>query len=158
MDKMNYQCIVSALECCLSVPVKCNECQYNRGAECEALDERQYDVFPVALIEDALALLKEFKPRVMTLDEVKQMGLINYKASDYEEVCYLERIDSKYVTPSSPMWHEAFYDGDDSALDIEYPIMASDFYVHGYVEDYGKTHRCWTTKPTEEMRKNVKWE
>lgn len=37
-----------------------------------------------------------------------------------------------------------------------------DFLETGYrkytVESYGKTWRCWTEKPTEEERKNAKWE
>ena len=87
-----------------------------------------------------LALLKEQETRVMTLDEVKSFDW------DY---CYLEeeRLPGKEYRSVC---------GDYALTCITWPCIASMRIQHGD-NSYGKRWRCWTTKPTGEQRKAVKW-
>ena len=98
------------------------------------------DVDPWAK-EMAEELLKDQEARVMTLDEVK--------AFDWE-YCYLEeeRLPGKeYRTVC----------GDYAITCITWPCIASMRIQHGD-DNYGKKWRCWTAKPTENQRQEVKWE
>ena len=89
---------------------------------------------------DALALLKEQEPWVMTLDEVK--------AFDWD-YCYLEeeRLPGKEYRSVC---------GDYALTCITWPCIASMRIQHGD-DNYGKKWRCWSAKPTDEQRKAVKW-
>ena len=91
--------------------------------------------------EDALALLREQEPRVMTLEEVK--------AFDWD-YCYLEeeRLDGKEYRAVC---------GDYALTCITWPCVTSMRIQHGD-EKYGKKWRCWTHKPTDEQREAVKWD
>lgn len=92
------------------------------------------------IAEDALALLKEQEPRLLTLEEVKKFDW---------EYCYLEeeRLPGKeYRTVC----------GDYALTCITWPCVASMRIQHGD-NNYGKKWRCWTAKPTDEQRKAVKW-
>ena len=93
------------------------------------------------LVHDALELLKEQEPRVMTLDEVK--------AFDWD-YCYLEeeRLPGKTYRAIC---------GDYALTCITWSCIASMRIQHGD-DHYGKKWRCWTAKPTEDQRQAVKWE
>lgn len=94
-----------------------------------------------AMAADALALLREQEPRVMTLEEVK--------AYDWD-YCYLEeeRLPGKEYRAVC---------GDYALTCITWPCVTSMRIQHGD-EKYGKKWRCWTHKPTDEQRKAVKWD
>jgi len=88
------------------------------------------------LCDDALALLKEQEPRVMTFEEIMlcsdwvwceySSGYQGwYKMEEYDKECCLFR------------W-------EDTTTDI--------------VDDYGVKWRCWTSRPTNEQRKAVAWD
>ena len=108
--------------------------------------EKNKNIHPLAvenmrLLEaDALALLKEQEPRVMTLEEVKAFGW------DY---CYLEaeRLHGKEYRMVC---------GDYALACITWPFVASMRIQYGD-NGYGKKWRCWSAKPTDEQRKAVKW-
>ena len=93
------------------------------------------------IIEDALALLREQEPRLMTLEEVK--------AYDWD-YCYLEeeRLPGKEYRAVC---------GDYALTCITWPCVTSMRIQHGD-ESYGKKWRCWTARPTDEQRKAVKWD
>ena len=82
-------------------------------------------------------LLKEQEARVMTLEEVK--------AFDWD-YCYLEeeRLPGKE------------YCGDYALTCITWPCVTSMRIQHGD-DSYGKKWRCWSAKPTDEQRQEVKW-
>lgn len=90
--------------------------------------------------DDALALLKEQEARVMTIEEVK--------AFDWE-YCYLEeeRLQGKEYRAVC---------GDYALTCITWPCVTSMRIQHGD-ESYGKKWRCWSAKPTDEQRQEVKW-
>jgi len=90
---------------------------------------------------EAVELLKEQEPRVMTLEEVKSFGW------DY---CYLEeeRLPGKEYRAVC---------GNYALTCITWPCVASMRIQHGD-NSYGRKWRCWTAKPTEEQRKVVKWD
>ena len=93
------------------------------------------------IISEAIALLKEQEPRVMTLDEVK--------AFDWD-YCYLEeeRLPGKEYRSVC---------GDYALTCITWPCIASMRIQHGD-DSYGKKWRCWSARPTDEQRQAVKWD
>lgn len=93
-----------------------------------------------ARVDDAINLLKEQEPRVMTLEEVHEM------AWDY---CYLEEevIKDKVLQ---------IFTGKYRIKCITWPSIAS--CVLGFGDDaYGKRWRCWTSRPTDEQRGATPW-
>ena len=102
-------------------------------------------------INGAIDLLKEQEPRVLTADELYLM----------EHKCvYLERRNSKvYSTEPSIVI------GTSKALFCQYKyflMRENKISDVRYSSDYNKETksgwRCWSAKPTEERRKEVKWE
>ena len=105
-----------------------------------------------SMVADAIAMLKEQEPRVLTADELYLM----------EHKCvYLERRNSQlYLTEPSIVI------GTSKPLALcqyEYILMRenkiSDVrYSNDYNKETKSGWRCWSAKPTEERRKEVKWE
>lgn len=125
--------VIKGLKCCSNhTPgFGCSECPY----ECD-----DFDQCIEAVTYDALELLKEQEPRVLTLEEVKAFGW------DY---CYLEeeRLPGKEYRAVC---------GDYALTCITWPCVTSMRIQHGD-ESYGKKWRCWSAKPTDEQRKAVEW-
>lgn len=46
----------------------------------------------------------------------------------------------------------------DSCISVNVPSQTLDEALELDSENYGKTWRCWTAKPTDEQRKAVKWD
>ena len=98
-------------------------------------------VIPANLLQDALALLKAQEPRVMTLEEVNALDW------DY---CYLEQerlpgneyrgMLGKYIMTC-----------------VTWPSITAAKISQG-VDSYGKTGRCWTSRPTDAQREATPWE
>lgn len=98
--------------------------------------------------EDAIALLKEKEPRVMTLEEVKSMK--------HFTICAVEQ-RSKIIKNV----FNAEYGGIVTLGDKDF----LDFGLYGNIDryrrtegGYGKTWRCWTSRPTDRQREAMKWE
>lgn len=90
-----------------------------------------------------LAILKEQKPRVMTLEEVKRLG--------DSDAMYLQTI----VSPNEVC--TAIYQPDKSGDDyirIVSTWKKTGFYVP---QDYNRSWRCWTSRPTDEQREATPW-
>ena len=94
------------------------------------------------LAADALALLKEQEPRVLTLEEIRSGAV---------EVVWLEDADKAEVIPG--IWFRLSNEGEDEAVDIH----IRDGFVGARLEVYGKTWRAWTSRPDEDQRKAVAW-
>lgn len=100
-------------------------------------------VVPADTVRDALALLKAQEPHVIRFDEI----------DDYE-VLWLEVRDvgteeglAPWVKTRSGNWFS--------------PLLCSELQpdmILSTPEEYGKYCRCWTSRPTDERRKAVKWE
>ena len=98
------------------------------------------------LMDDAFALLKAQEPRVMTLDEVRDL------AGNYE-IVWAEDNGSDdccegYCSP------DLDYRTDEVILWV--PGIECEYEPNNGT--YGKKWRCWTSKPTLEQMKAVKWE
>lgn len=85
------------------------------------------DIFIRGIADDALELLKEQEPHVMTLEE----WIRTPEPADGECMCY--EIKDKGL---QAMLVKAF---------------------DGGRHLYGKAFRCWTSRPTDEQRKAAKW-
>lgn len=115
----------------------------HQGFTCESCEYTEGD----CAVDDAIAMLKAQEPRVMTLEEVKQLergALIAYEAKGLE---LAEDGKNHFVI----VCHAAEYNGMDSRGVI---------WFHGGIGIkgiYGKTVRCWTSRPTDEQREAAPW-
>ena len=133
--------VIKGLECCLKesdhlYSNPCNGCPYE-GQEC--VDRMKADV---------LFLLKEQDARVMTLEEVKGMKRLTICAVEQRSKVIKNTFNAEY--------------GGIVTLGGE---NCTDFGLYGDTNRYrrtearyGKSWRCWTAKPTDEQREEVKWE
>ena len=93
---------------------------------------------------DALDLLKEQQPHVMTLEEVEAaldtVVWVDDKRDENTGTAYalIESYSSKYGYVE--FWH-----------------IGGDFHRAKYV-DYGKTWRCWSSRPTDKQMTEAKWD
>ena len=94
--------------------------------------------------QDALALLKAQEPRVMTLEEVEHFTY----GSPY--------IIETNLIGSEPRLMYGLYSYQGIGGNFDFAI--ADGRKHLFDADYGKTWRCWTSRPTQEQRQAVKWE
>ena len=121
------------LECCYNN--NCGACPYSAIIKCQH-----------KLHSDALALLREQEPRVMTLEEVKQ--------HDNKNNCVWFELPNNIIAA-------VFVIQDRTQTGIISPYVNSEpliFHLYWNNTNYGKTWRCWTAKPTDEQRKAVKWD
>lgn len=135
---MERETIANRLEYCASN--KCDICQQEEGSGFPWIDGRCYGF--TERLYDAIALLKAQEPRLLALDEIHG-----------DMTVWLEDVDK---------------------ADVILAITESEFYaLHGLVRcfitsdnrriapskrEYGIRWRAWTSEPTDEMRKAVKWD
>lgn len=112
--------------------IDCTGCPYQRISPCQN-----------KLVADALALLREQEPRVLTLEKI-QSGTV--------EVAWLECSDKEEVRAG--LWFKRINEGEDEGIIIH----VLDGFEGLRTEVYGKTWRCWSAKPTPEQRKAVPWD
>ena len=137
--------VIKELECCTTLNhngTKCANCEYANqfiNGDCQ-----------IYLLRDALELLKAQEPTVMTWKELIAAALgcspvyIEVKENEDKESC-----DDRWAMMTQ------FRDNITNGV-----IRAMSSYVTSeilFAEWYGKTWRCWTSKPTDEQRKAVKW-
>ena len=97
----------------------------------------------IEAFELAVKALEEQEPRVLTLEELRSLDGTDHFVwlednGEYELYdCYAE------VT--------AYRNN------VELNIFGSEVEFEPDNEEYGKTWRCWSARPTEEQRKAVKW-
>ena len=143
--------VIKGLECCISKDDRCDECPYMTGkeqiGEMNGEPEYVYGCDRLTLTTDALALLKAQEPGVMTLEELREC------------VTYWIEDETGHVVPETIM--------DITGKDImTIPVV---HLTNGYAPIITKTTdgynskrytgwRCWTSQPTDEQRKAVKWE
>lgn len=91
-----------------------------------------------AYCNDALALLQEQEARLMSREEIEGSdGTEFYSEHKGEEYLYMDHIEGP-----------AYLMGNMERFRLKNLRW----------ENYGKTWRCWTAKPTDEQRKTVKWD
>jgi hypothetical protein len=128
-DTEKREKVIRGLESCLRL------CDYNACRECPYGDGT-----PCKLLHDALALLREQEPRVMTFEEIKDnMGV----------PVWVEYADNEnwngYGVPTSD--HKAYI-----------MIYGANAYCANYAHTHNVAWRAWSARPTEEQRKAVKWD
>lgn len=132
--------VIKGLECCISKDDRCDECPYMTGkeqiGEMNGEPEYVYGCDRLALTTDALALLKAQEPRVMGVDEVREW--IGKQRVDREPICV-------EVKDNICAW----------IVSDEYWDMQMDINLSGDL--YGKTWRCWTSRPSAAEREVTAW-
>ena len=132
--------VIKGLECCSQMAGEvCRECPY--ANECE--EGEGLLAGSAHLAADALSLLKAQEPRVMPADEI---------------VLSAEPSKWLWVERKGDYCAEAYKAGKTVsgliAFECETPCA---FLYCEYPGEYGKSWRCWTSRPTEEQREAVKW-
>lgn len=122
---------------------KANRLVWN-GEHCDIMDSDDALTVSYAIV-DAIAALKAQEPRVLTLEELQSIG----KTWDKNTPPYLwvEILDA-------PEWYT------DDKMWVPYSFIRDTINVGSekYNKDnYLKRWRCWTSKPTDEQRKNTLW-
>lgn len=136
---INRDKVIKGLECCTKFSDRtCKDCTYQPAIA--KIDYLCYN----NLMLDALELLKEQEPHVLTLEEVKD-ALDTVVWVDRPQI---ENFSNEYALISlySRKWgyvNLKFIDGDEARW---------------ICEQYGKLWRCWSARPTDEQRKAVKWD
>ena len=132
--------VIKGLECCLTDnPSVCEGCPYLETGCLENVKSFKHDI-----LRDALELLKAREPRVMTLEEVKQHnnqdGCVWFEQPTYNA-------DAAFVLK------------EDFMTQVISPYILGEPINHGYWTNgnYGKTWRCWTSRPTDEQREEIPW-
>lgn len=99
----------------------------------------------IELCCDALELLKQREPRVLTLEEIWEYG--------DDKPLFIE-----YVLPTETVMKPAIFQPDNSEKDV-YMCVVSAWRASGFysLERYGKDWRCWTARPTDEQREATPW-
>lgn len=128
--------VLDAFRNCITEP-KCKDCPWT---ECETIGNGTIEI-PRDL---ALAVMRELvaqEPRVMTPEEVNALDW------DY---CYLEqeRLPGKEYRGML---------GKHIMTCVTWPSITAAKISQGK-DNYGRTWRCWTSRPTDEQREAVKWE
>ena len=114
---------------------------YFRGRTRPGYNIEFYGCNVVDKFDDALELLKEQEPRMLTLEEVRERKPFHLWVEDLEtgaQVFPIAYVGGLYVDSA-----------EDWSVDPDH---------RNTPEYYGKTWRCWTAKPTYEQRRAVKWE
>lgn len=126
--------VIKGLECCIlrdpDDHARCSQCQY----ESNCVNR---------LKMDALELLKEQEPRVLTLDEAAAAQEVWVEAWLSVPKKYVIMVTSLYLT--------------DDCKNFELELLGTDKKAFMLAEAYGHTWRCWSAKPTDDQRKAVKW-
>lgn len=94
--------------------------------------------------DDAINLLKEQEPRVMTLDEAAAAHEVWAEVWLSGPKKYVIVVTVLYLT--------------DDCKNFELELLGTNKKAFMLTEAYGHTWRCWTARPTEDQRLAVKWD
>ena len=117
----------------------CPTCLYggDDGRPCESLHP---------LLDDAFTLLKAQEPRVMTLEDIR---VIYHRREDhvwpFDTPPYLWVETNGRTVPYWMSWNNVI-----ACQEGQFPKYDPD--------DYGKSWRCWTSRPTDAQREATPWE
>lgn len=132
--------VIKGLECCMSGQPEglgCDRvpCPYNDIEDCEG-----------ALHYDALALLKAQEPHVMTIDDMRDLRYGDFAIIEQMPGIIIPAIVADNIELNNNL----------TVLQVVTPL--SNGRLNADYEYYGKTWRCWTSRPSTEQRESVKWD
>lgn len=128
----NREKVIAGLRCCIN-----REC--GGKTLCPYMGQCGEDI-PVVM-RDALSLLKEQEPRVLTKNEVE-----------------CDCPDCVYFETRTGWWELAIKDeGESDRYFGVFVYGCNEWFMRGY-EEYGKTWRCWTSRPSPEQMRDTLWE
>lgn len=112
---------------------------------------------------DVIALLKEQEPRLLGLEEVKAIALRETKRIQSSEVepVWLEQNEDGLANMKLALiswWYMEGIDEDETEFEFIAKYFGTDFDDTLRYLDYGTRWRVWSSKPTIEQRKAVKWD
>lgn len=100
--------------------------------------------------------------RVLSIDEVKDIGYRQYEEHEVEPVwleAWAKSPGTGYVLYMALLSYdkeeEAWNEPGDTLVYTKF--FGTDLDDTFYPEDYGRHWRCWTAKPTDEQRKTTEW-
>lgn len=143
---MDRDKVIKGLECCTyaKLPIPCDKCdyfgndEYNDPWSCR-----------ISLMRDALTLLKAQEPREMKLEEIKQAaagGCMYWMELKEKYACFPVLMIEQKANGIIEFG---------AILDRGYgPVTVGRFRP----DEYNTFWRCWTSRPTDEQRKAVKWD
>lgn len=129
MSESKLEKVIKGLECC-------TEKAHCEMACCPYCKEESFDCGMNDMMKDALELLK---PRVLTLDEALGSDDPVYFESNGRMECWVDA-----------------YISDDLQCAVFYRFRAAEFMLP--LSRYKKDWRCWSSPPSYEQSKAVKWE
>jgi hypothetical protein len=154
MTDLDRAKVIKGLEVCLATDMTkdenpCAPCPYFFDGMCQNTMKR-----------DALALLREQEPHVMTMSEVKRIGADNHGSfkNDGLTVMWLEEFGKQYPLHVVVLkWDEDDWSGGPKDI-VDVYYFGTDEYDRFGLTDYNLTWRCWTDKPTETQRMGAAWD
>ena len=144
--------ILTGLAACMpqteeDAAIGCNGCPYN-GNPCGGdYQDNDHVNLPVRMIEDIRALLKAQEPRVMTLEEVKSMKRYT--------ICAVEQHSKLKLNVFNAEYRGCFAIGQKHMLDFGLYMDVNPY--RRSEGGYDKTWRCWTARPSDEVRRATPW-
>ena len=131
--------VIKALQLCRYDPDPGQECKFLVSCDICPYWNDKFGCREIDLFNDALELLTAQQPRVLTLEEVR------LQTWDY---CYIEaEVKPHSKTLETLCGTHRLYCTTSIVLERQ---------TRGD-EEYGKTWRCWTARPTEEQRDATPW-
>ena len=97
----------------------------------------------------AVKALEEQEPRVLTLEELRSLN-------GTDHFVWLED-NGGYTLNGGYALYDCYAEVTAYRNNVELNIFGSEVEFEPDNEEYGKTWRCWSARPTEEQRKAVKW-
>jgi len=138
-DEEKREKVIRGLECCaLGAFDTCEGCPYKEETRCSE-----------HLCGDALAVLRKQEPRVLMLGDVRR---------DHDRVLWIECDDSKTQSIGQYRGQVCWHDRHIGKWERFTIIGFANDYLHRETEKYGKTWRCWSSRPTPEQMRETKWE
>lgn len=128
--------VIKGLECCMAEKICDSKCPYK--GQC---DDGGY--YYSRAIEEAIELLKEQEPRVLTLEDLRNIGSV-WELNTPPYLCMDINPSYRRIIGSWVAWRNIY-----ELINGLHPTYNAD--------NYGKTWRCWNVRPTDEQR-TVKWE
>ena len=125
--------VIKGLECYIggfSGEENCKQCQYRPHIDgCKS-----------GAIMDAIALLKAQESRVMKLEEVTE---------DRPDVVWFDDRNYKLTYPA--------FVSNGEVTGWVVSLSKGCLERHDHIDGYGKTWRCWTSRPSDEVRRVTPW-